>query len=272
MGNAAHEEVIASINSQISETNALINAALVAGTPTDKLRKKLATLHGDLKTAQEFEAAGIADEQAKDEAFVLGAGTEIAASTIAAVNAELEALGVVCRIEQGGDRFAEVAHRIAVALRIHEKVREKIGEAAAAVERLETRINECAARRATITAARLDGKSSDREVNEFVALAADIDALNGLLYDARAKLDGIDDSAEKAAVERLRADMQQLVSATLIEAVTVHVAQAEIALLDGIRKLHRTGLKHAPHRGSTPRSHYLMNADLDFFCRTGALR
>ncbi|MEX3934829.1 hypothetical protein AB4Y32_24080 [Paraburkholderia phymatum] len=272
MNTAAHEEVIASINGEIGETNALINAALVAGTSTEKLRKRLAALHSDLKAAHDREAAGIAEDRAKDEAFVLASGGEIAASAIASINAELEALAVPYRVSHGDERFASLAHQLARSLRALQKVVEKVDAARKSVDRIEARINECAARRSAITAARLEGRSNDREANEFVALAADIDALNGLLFEARAKLDRIDDKAEKATVDTLRAELRQVASKVTIDATREHVAHIEFDLLQGIRKLYETSRKHAPDRTSTPRSVYRPNDDLDFFFRTGALR
>ena len=272
MGNAAHEAVITAINSQIGETNALINAALVAGTDTIKLRKRLATLHSDLKAAQDAEAAGVADVRAQDEALVVASASEIAASAIASINADLEALAVPCRVRHGDERFVALAQQIARSLRALQKTADKLDSARESVERIEARVNDCVARRSAITAARLEGKSNDREANEFVALAADIDALNGLLFEARAKFEKIDDKAESAALNALHAEMRRLSSKVTIDAVREHVARIEFDLMQGIRKLYQTSRKHAPERTSTPRSHYVMNADLEFFCRTGVLR
>jgi hypothetical protein len=272
MDTEAHQAVVASINSEIGKTNALINAALVAGTDTQKLRKRLASLHSDLKAAQDMEAAGVADELAKDQAIVLTSAGEIAASAIASVNTELEALAIPCRVHHGDERFTSIAQQIARSLCALQKVVVKVDAARESVERIEARINKCAERRAAITAARLEGRSNDREASEFVALAADIEALNGLLFDARANFEQIDNNAERSTIDVLHAEMKRLASKVTIDAVREHVARIEFDLMQGIRKLYDTSRKHATDRTSTPRSHYVMNADLEFFCRTGALR
>jgi hypothetical protein len=264
--------VIQSINAEMSGVQQQLNAAVLANVDTTKLRRKLAGLQDDLRTAQEKERADRQADATREAAAAVETAASIAAEAVDRINTKLAEINVTHRVTTDDARITAIAHGIAVALQAHSKVASRIDEAHAAVERIEKRVSACVARRQAITAARLEGKSNDREAAEYMALGADIDALNAMLLPAQADLSRIDSSEGKAELNRVRAELGQLEGSILIDAANAHVAEIEESLLTAIGTLYNVARAHDPRSASTVRSVYRMNERLDFFFRTGVLR
>ena len=95
--------------------------------------------------------------------------------------------------------FAHEVARLRIALQVAQQRHQTVQ---AAVAKIEARIDDCRARQAAITQARLEGAAAPESAAEFAGLATDLESLTRLWKDARTAAARLDPDAERQALSR----------------------------------------------------------------------
>lgn len=104
-------------------------------------------------------------------------------------------------------------------------------EAAAEVNRLKGRIEQCQAHQSEITRKRLDGEIDPSEAAEFAALGGDINVLLELLADANLKATATNPVEARNRLARAEDELRRHVAEAEFQAVVQHAREVEMAYI-----------------------------------------
>lgn len=161
-----------------------------------------------------------------------------------------------------------IANRLAVSRQALDEAEAAHTQAVQAADRLSERLHDTRARQAAITRARLEGECTQAESAEFVVLAADAEALETMLAEARTKAAAFDTNQarqELANAELLWAQHQKHAQ---FEALKSRTLEIEATLVECIAELVTAG------RGLGHQllgQNWRMSPDLDRIVRLAAL-
>ncbi|UIF85148.1 hypothetical protein [Cupriavidus sp. UYPR2.512] len=247
--------------SQRAAVIADITAAAMVGSPTDKLRKKLADL--DAHFEAELAAQDAAQRAAAAERQQAAVEDGLARADSAVFR--LTAVGHVPTDDEARrlrDAYCDLAEAQANVATLHERS----AELAVAVSAIEKRVTLLRDRAQALSALRLAGAASERDQAESFTVERDIATLETALTEARVHVEAAripSDLLQRR--DRLLAAAAQAEVAVSTRFLTEQAAAYEALLLDAVGTLMRvTGAVR-------PGDVYRMGDRLSWFVRTGAL-
>ena len=111
----------------------------------------------------------------------------------------------------------------------------------AEAQKLQGRIQEAQQRQAEITARRIAGTSTPEESGEFVMLQRDIEALEPLLKEAKARATELSPTREEAALKAAQAAVTREHEQAIFDALSARLQALEEALCKCLAETHQAG-------------------------------
>jgi hypothetical protein len=240
-----HFAIAEKLNGELTSLNEELRATVRAGVDATKIRRRIETVEADL--AETFNRASACEAETKQRVAhkVAQNAAQISSAVSKRISDALTPFHIedtpMPTIEQHATYVDNAAVYVAAAQAELERANEVHAVAAAEVRALQARIDEAEARRTSITANRLAGKSNQGDAAEFVALGADLEVLHRMFNDADSFADSLAPVEQRAALSQANEALRGAEAEAVFAGLTARVAAIESTLIGAVRALSDAG-------------------------------